>query len=311
MPSAAIRRRAYGALALTIFGWGIAPVFIRFMSDTYDPFTQSFVRYVFGTAALLALCLGKHRPALIRSLFHPAAIALGILNFLNQTSWTWGCYGAEATVAQLISKINLVFIILLSWMIFREERAVIRHPLYIGGTAVSFVGVTLVLMTDPASFAPRIDIYTIMLLLTSVGWAVYSVWGKHLVRDIHPLPMFTAVAVYSTIGFWATAEAFGTTEGAWSVPAVILVTAAVSGAISIAGSHACHHYAQKYLGAAFCGSIGLLNPLVTYFFALVILPDERLAPTQWIGAVILSAGALGILLAAQRVQRRIPVGHPE
>jgi drug/metabolite transporter (DMT)-like permease len=150
---------------------------------------------------------------------------------------------------------------------------------------------------------PRIDFYTIMLLLTSIGWAVYSVWGKHLVRDIHPLPMFTAVAVYSTLCFWGTAEAVGSPRGAWSVGAVILIAAAASGAVSIAGSHACHHYAQKYLGAAFCGSMGLLNPLVTYGFALIILPNEHLTGTQWLGAIILSSGTLAILFVGQRVHQ--------
>jgi cytochrome P450 len=47
--------RAYAALLVSALGWALAPVFIRYLSAHYDPYTQSFVRYVSAAVALVPL----------------------------------------------------------------------------------------------------------------------------------------------------------------------------------------------------------------------------------------------------------------
>ena len=121
--------RAAVALALACLGWSLAPVFIRLCSADFDPLTQSFVRYASGSAMLGAICLAGWREEFLLLLRRPRRL-LGIsaLNVFMQYIWTVGCYGTPATTAQLIVKLNIVFVIVLAYALYREERAVIRDP---------------------------------------------------------------------------------------------------------------------------------------------------------------------------------------
>ncbi len=78
----------------------------------------------------------------------------------------------------------------------------------------------------------------------------------------------------------------------------------ISGLIPIALAHPAFHYGQRWLGSAFCSSVALFNPLVTYLVALMIWPDERLILTQWIGSGVLVAGTLLVLRNAERGTRK-------
>lgn len=287
--------------------WATAPVFIRLLRNAYDPFTQAFVRYLSGMVVLVVVSLIGYRADMVRLLRHPLPLmALAVLNVTMQSTWTIGCYLAPATVAQVITKLQVVFVIVFSFFLFREERGVIRNPLYFLGTTLSFVGVAAVLTTDPRSLRPVFDKAAVMLLTTAFLWAVYLVWAKYLVADVHPVPMFTVLSIFTTAGFGFISMAYRaahpevTIEAGWSITLV----AVVSGLLPIAAAHPAFHYAQKYLGSAFCASVNLLNPLLTYLISLVALPAERLLLSQWIGAAILVTGTLLVTYAGHRAHFR-------
>ncbi|MBN2312125.1 MAG: DMT family transporter, partial [Candidatus Hydrogenedentes bacterium] len=144
------RVTAAGTLIAAVVSWALAPVFIRFLSGAYDPYSQAFVRYVSGAVCLTAVSWIGFRGEFVRLLRHPGML-LGIacLNTFQQCTWTMGTYDATATMAQLITKLNVVLVIVLSFFLFREERGIIRNPAYLGGTALSLVGVTAVLAKEP------------------------------------------------------------------------------------------------------------------------------------------------------------------
>jgi drug/metabolite transporter (DMT)-like permease len=192
-------------------------------------------------------------------------------------------------------------VIIFSFFLFHEERAVIRSPIYLAGTALSFVGVCGIISNNPASVVPTLNWPTLMLLATAVFWAVYTVWAKHLVTNVHPVPMFTVLSIYTTIGYVILSVVWGTpatlvTAGVY--PAVIGI---ISGLIPIALAHPTFHFAQKYLGSALCSSVALFNPLLTYAIALWIWPDEHLILTQWMGTAVLLVGTLLVIVAGKRV----------
>ena len=296
---------AVAALVLSTFGWALAPIFIRYLSTSYDVNTQNFIRYLGATLPLLIICLVWYREEFRVVLAHRnALLGIGIVNILQQWSWTIGCAGSTATTAQLISKISIVFVIALSFLLFHEERAVIRSRLYQIGTLLSLVGLAAVISRDPASIIPRIDLPTFMLLFTSVLWAVYTVWGKHLVATVHPIPMFTVIAIGTTLGSLVMAIIWGQPSTLVSAGMAPFWIAVISGVVCIAASHPTFHFAQKHLGSALCSSVALLNPLVTYMIALCIFPDEELVLTQWIGAAALLVGTLLVTYAGQRVHGR-------
>lgn len=305
--------RAAVALVLACVGWSLAPIFIRLCSADLDPMTQSFSRYASGSAMLGAICMVRWRAEFLELLRHPGRLAgISALNVFMQYIWTAGCYGTPATTAQLIIKVNIVFVIVLAYILFREERGVIRDPRFLGGTAVSLSGLVLVLMKDPRALLPVFDRSTLLLILMSVCWAVYVVWGKHLAWKMHPVPMFGVMSIQTAIGLGILALVFGDPAGAAAVPGRIWTIALVSGFISIGLAHPAFQYAQREMGSALCTALNLINPLFTYLFSLVLLPNEFMLPRQWAGAAVLMVGMAFVLAGAHRHRTSAPpVEAPE
>jgi len=304
MMSDSRRSSAAVALVAAALGWSLAPVFIRGLSGVYTPCAQNFLRYGGGAAPLVVISMVAYRDDLrvvLRN--YRGMVAIAALNVVQQSLWTIGCTGAGATMAQLTSKLSVVLVIIFSFLLFREERPVIRSPLYLIGTLMGLVGVAGVISRDAGSLVPVFDFPLVALLLVAVLWGLYTVWGKHLVTHVHPVPMFTVLAVYTTI-------AFGILMLVLDGPSVVIdggprlaLLAVLSGVVPIAMAHTCFHFAQKHLGSALSASILLLNPLVTYAIALAFWSDERLILTQWLGAVVLLIGAFLVTYAGHRVHR--------
>lgn len=293
---------AYTALASATLGWALSPIFMRYMTGAYDPYTQSFLRYAFAMLILLAISGMGFRKGFIAALRRPrATLGLALLNIVMQTAWTVSLYHTTATAAQLITKIQVLMIIAMSYFLYHEERAVIRSPRYIVGTVLGFLGLAGVLMDNPsASLLPTLDLSVFLLIFTSVCWSVYAVWGKHVVKDLHPVPMFTVVSIYTTLGFGINMLLFGTPNTIVSGGSSMLGVAAMSSVLPIAIAHAAYHYAQRQLGSAFCISVQLITPAITNGLALLFWPDESMNLIQWIGAGVLTTGSLFVIQAQRK-----------
>lgn len=288
-------------LAISSVGWAMAPIFIRDLSSVYEPHTQNLLRYASATAPLLIISLIWFRPGLRASLRNwRGMLGIAVLNVTQQYTWAVGCAGATATTSQLVSKLSIVFVIIFGFILYREERVVIRSAWYLIGTLLSFGGLAALISSDPASLVPVLDWPMAMLLATAVFWGGYTVWTKHLVDDVHPIPMFTVLSVYTTLGCAILSVTIGQPASLMTAGTKATLIAIASGLIPIALAHPTFFYAQKHLGSAFSSSVALLNPLVTYAIALWIWPDEHLVPHQWMGAAALLVGTLMVTRAGKR-----------
>jgi len=297
-------------LAISSVGWALAPVFIRDLSAVYEPHTQNFLRYLSAVVPLLFISIIWFRPGLRDALrAWRGMLGIALLNVAQQYTWAVGCAGSTATTAQLVSKLSIVFVVVLGFILYHEERAVIRSPWYLVGTLLSFAGLAAVIASDRASLIPVMNWPMAMLLATAVFWGGYTVWAKHLVGSLHPIPMFTVLSAYTTVGCGLFALTLGEPDALFTAGMKPTSIAIVSGLIPIALAHPTFFYAQKHLGSAFCTSVALLNPLVTYAIALWIWPDEHMVPHQWAGAALLLAGTLMVTRAGKRMsssQKTVP-----
>ena len=293
---------AYLALSSAVLGWSISPIFMRLLTKAYDPFTQAFLRY--GTAAVILVVISViwFRPGLVAAIRRPkATLGLALLNATMQTTWTISLYYTTATTAQLITKTQVVMIIAMSYFIYHEERSVITSPRYLFGSVLGILGVCGVLMDNPEqSMFPQPNYAAGLLLFTSVCWSVYAVWGKHIVKELHPVPMFTVVAVYTSTIFAINMWLFGSPATILSAGGNMLALAAFSSILPIAIAHCAYHYAQRHLGSAFCISMMLINPAITNFLALLFWADESMNWIQWLGAGVLTLGSYFVIQAQRR-----------
>ena len=298
--------RAYSALLVSAIGWALAPVFIRYLTEYYDPYVQSFARYISAAATLVPYCLLFYRKELVRVIGHwRALVGISLLVVFMQTAWTLAIYHTTATSAQLIAKLQVPMVILLSYLVFSEERSVIRIYRFLLGTLCCFFGVCGVLMRQSGdTWLPALDLAFALLIFVDISWAFYIVGSRHTCKDLHPVPMFTIVSVMVSIGFLPALFLLGDPHQIPHAGAGVGLIAFISGVVSISISHCTFHYAQVRLGAAFCTTLQLINPLATYLIALPIWPDESMNILQWIGSAILIAGSV-LVVDAQRRSSRI------
>jgi len=281
--------------------WAMAPVFIRYMRGSYDPYSQAFIRYLFAAMILSAVCLVLYRQDFLRLLRRPGMIlGLVCVNIVHQLSWTVGCYHVSATLAQLITELGVVFVIIFSFFLFHEERRVIRSPVYLSGTALSFVGAAAVLTGGGHATGATVPWAAGLLMITALCWGIYVVWAKHIVMDCHPVPMFAVLSVYITLGLAIVALLFGSPVCIFEAGSRITLIAFISGMLPLAAAHPSFHFAQKYLGSAFSSSCNLFAPLLTFVFASIFLDDAPLTLMQWAGAAVLITGTLMVVRTGQR-----------
>ena len=81
------------------------------------------------------------------------------------------------------------------------------------------------------------------------------------------------------------------------------IIALLSGTLPIAIAHCAFHFAQKQLGAAFCNSVIMLNPLLTHAIALLLWHNEKMNWIQWLGAALLLTGTY-MVIRAERAETR-------
>ena len=288
------------SVGVFLLGWALTPVFVRYMSGTYDPYTQAFARYVSAATALLFYAFIYHRSDLVKAFSRwRTLLPMSLLVLGMQTTWMVAIYHTTATMAQLVTTLQAPLVIFLSFAVFHEERQVIRSPAYITGSLLCLVGVIAVFMReDGASIRFRVDFAMVLLMCVSIFWAVYAVWGRHTAKGLHPVAMFTVLSVYVSIGFVFIMLLFGDPQSLCSAGLRMNFIAFISGVVCIAAAHCGFHYAQVRLGSAYCTSIQLGSPFITHVLAYALWPDEALSWVQWVGGVMLVGGG-GLVVRAR------------
>ncbi len=300
------RRQGAGvALFLAILGWSFSPIFIRYLQDAYDPFTQAGIRYLGAVLFLVPYCLVFYRNGFQSAISKPLPILiLSAANILMQATWTIGIYYSTASLGQILQKIEIPIVAIFSFLFFSEERFLIKQPRFIIGTLLGIFGsVLLVYKPSAAGDFPNLYLAVLSLVISAFFWGIYSVYGKYTVEQgLHPIPMFGMVSIYTTIGLLLLGFLFGKPAQVLQVDWTVHAIAIFSGLLPIAVAHSAFHYAQLHLGAAFCNTLLILDPLITHFFAILLWKNEQLNAVQWLGTSILLIGCIFVLFTQSDIK---------
>jgi len=294
------KNKAVIALILSITGWSLSPIFIRYLKEAYDPYTQSGVRYIGSILFLLPYSYFIYREELLKAFRKPVpTLLLSFINVIMQSLWTLGIYYSTASLGQILVKIQIPIVAILSFIVFKEERDIIRSWRFLVGSIFALIG-SILLVYEPSALSalPKLYLATICLFLSALLWGVYSVYGKHTVaHTLHPIPMFAVISIYTTVGLLVLGYFIGEPDKLLSASVNTWAIAIFSGILPIAIAHSAFHYSQKYLGSAFTNTMLTLTPLTTHAMALIIWRDEALNFIQWIGTAILLTGCTMVLWA--------------
>jgi drug/metabolite transporter (DMT)-like permease len=258
------RRLADLGLLTTVVLWSANFVVVKAAIGDYGPLTFTSVRFLIATLTLFAIIRWRtgsiRRPdGLVLKL-----LLLGVLGFgCYQVTWTLGLTQVTAGDSALLVASSPVLVALLAGVLGMDRLTVPK----LAGALLAFAGVALVVTGGQLASGSSVAGYALT-LTAAVVWAVYTVLGARMLRQVDPL---TATA-WTVLGGTLFLLPFGLFEVA-TTPWVPVTPAAVVAVI--------------YSGALAAGTANVL-----VFYAITIVGPSRASATQFLvpfGAVLLGA----------------------
>lgn len=190
-------KKVYLLLTATAVLWGGNAVTAKFTVGELSPAIVVFVRFTGVTIILLVMTLltnGKNGLPTVRQL--PGIIALGITGiFLQNYLFYTGVKYSTATNASLLAAANPTITALLTAIFYHEKLR--SQQLY--GIGVSFLGVAIVVTKGSWQVISQLEFNygDVLLAVAPVTWAIYSLIGRRVMRQI---PALIATAWSSLVG---------------------------------------------------------------------------------------------------------------
>lgn len=283
------------AALLTVLIWSWPTIFIKFLSTDFDVVTQSFYRYLVASAFLLAYTAIFQRRPLVAAWKDLRRFLLpSLLVFIFQVVWVQGIYLTTPTIAALISKLDVLFVLLLSSLFFASERRIMRSRYLSLGFALAFGGVIGVVLGRGASLPTQFDLGVAFLLLRCLLWASYIVSIRNLVRGVDPLVAATMVYTLASMMFLPTVLIFGDVGKVTAVSATTNLVLFGSGVLCVGLGNAFNYTAIRHLGSSIPTVLLLATPFLTGMFSYLSL-HETLTMLQIASGLLLISGCWVII----------------
>lgn len=274
---------------ISICFWGISFVSTKAVIDKLDPFTLLMLRFAIGAAFLFFLLLLKRYPLKIPVKYIPHLIVLGVLGvFIHQMIQATALLTIDASSAGWMISFSPVFTILLSMFFLHEKLTLVRSI----GIMIAISGVLMVTgARSGQTLGFAINIGYVLMILSTLNWAVYSVLLKRLHIE---LPSLVVTFYMSLLGCSLTTP-FLVRDRGWE--SFHLLTAVEWSHIIFLGvfvSGIAYWYwakAHEVLEASKVSMFMYMEPLFTLIAAILLL-HEKVFFISILGGVIIIIGVL-------------------
>jgi drug/metabolite transporter (DMT)-like permease len=290
------QRYLYLFLVVTIIIWGNSFVVVKIaIDDGASPIMIAMARFLVASSIFGVFMLVR-RPALpeksdLRMFAFLALIGVGVYYFFQY-------YGVQlagpAISSILVTLLCPIMIFSISYFRLSERMTSTQKA----GLLVSAVGSFFVITNGNLAFIENWEgiVGGSFGVVCAVLWAIYTVEGKRLVRKYEP---FTATAYVSLIGT-AMMAPFALADVAIAgppvVPLTMIVAALYLGVLCTAVGYVLWFKALTGLTASSTGAMLYAEPVVTVFFAWLLL-GSGLGWTAAAGGVLV---LVGVLLVSRR-----------
>lgn len=183
-------------LLFVVTVWAGTFVATKLVLEQISPAISALYRYLIASAIIILADFKNSEK--IQKADYPAIVFLGLtgvtLYYLLQH---YGIRYTDATEAAILISLSPVFIGLISWFVIREPVKLITAA----GLALAFTGSILVITGGNISsyqFGARMR-GDLLILLTAVSWAFYSVCGKKLLQRYRPVTLIKYTTLAGTI----------------------------------------------------------------------------------------------------------------
>lgn len=274
---------------MSISFWGVSFVSTKAVLDKLDPYTLLVLRFGIGALFLLVLLVLKRYPLNIPLKYIPHLIVLGILGvFVHQVIQATALLTINASAAGWIISFSPVFTVILSVFFLHEKMTVLKAS----GMIVAIIGVLLVTTaTNQQSFQPSINVGYLLMILSTLNWAIYSV----LLKRLHiQLPSLVVTFYMCLIGFTLTTPFLVRNKGWEMIPFLTSVEWAHLLFLGVFVSGVAYWYWAKALEVLEASQVSVflyLEPVATLITAVLLL-QEKIIPVSILGGIIIIMGVI-------------------
>ncbi|MED3980503.1 DMT family transporter [Priestia megaterium] len=274
---------------MSISFWGISFVSTKAVLDKLDPYTLLVLRFGIGALFLLVLLVLKRYPLNIPLKYIPHLIVLGILGvFIHQVIQATALLTINASAAGWIISFSPVFTVILSVFFLHEKMTFLKAS----GIIVAIMGVLLVTTSsNQHSLQLPVNIGYLLMILSTLNWAIYSVLLKKL--DIQ-LPSLVVTFYMCLIGFTLTTPFLVRNKGWEIMPFLTSVEWAHLLFLGVFVSGVAYWYWAKALEVLEASQVSVflyLEPAATLITAVLLL-REKIIPVSILGGVIIIVGVI-------------------
>jgi len=312
---------SFGAMmiVITLLGWSSIPLFLRHFAESIDAWTSNGWRYGFSALVWLpVIVMAFLHGGLPRGIWR-AALVPSIVNAAGQVCFTWAHYRIDPGLLTFGLRSQLVFVAIGAWMLFPQERAVIRTRGYLFGAAILIIGMIGVVSLDGAAAEEAVGSdgalrevgggsYVEGVLLALLSGALFAGYGlavrKYMTR-INSVLAFATICQYTAIVMIGLMLLFGARAGAGVLDMAgdQVAWLLISAVIGIALGHVFYYMSIARLGVAVSSGVLQLQPFIVAVCSLALF-GEVLTAGQWVSGVVAVSGAMLMLATQYRRTRR-------
>ncbi|MBN2050197.1 MAG: DMT family transporter [Spirochaetales bacterium] len=286
--------------------WSVAPVLSRFVRDYYSVSFQNFFRFGVSLCILWIFTLARLGRSGVHGAFSSVSrpvlklTGLSVCIFIHQMLYLAGIYRLYPALASLLSEGNVVYTILMAYLMFRDERSTIRNVRFILGMALALGGMAVIILTGSRIDTLEADLGVIFIVLSALAWSFFTVLTKHWIPTV-PASLSTSVIFTINTLMFLIVILFPRGPVLFPVkpPPSAWLILALSGLLGIGGGYTFYFAAIPGAGVTLTSSLGLLIPLFTALSSYLIL-GELLLPLQVLAGIVLLGGCYLIIRARYR-----------
>ena len=228
-------------IAAAILCWVAAVLFVKYFSYRMDIHTQNFFRYL-GASIFLAAVSAVAYPGCFRIFIAraPVFFLLGAMVVGFQICWVRSIYSLGPAFVSLLSKLSTILITIAAFLLYHEERVVVRNKRFLAGFVMGLAGVAGVVIghagIQAGSAAKRNNRnFVLPLLASSVIWAVYVNVVKHVLRQVNSLQAFTFTCICATVYLLPIMLIWGQPASLLDGSTSLMGLVIISGIVGVAG----------------------------------------------------------------------------
>jgi drug/metabolite transporter (DMT)-like permease len=282
------------AILAAMLCWTCGPLFIRYLTEYLDAWSQNFWRYLIAMFFWLPYLAWSVRKGRVTRTLIKRALWPSLANIIMQSLWAWSFYYLKPGFATLLAKSSVIWTALICLIYFPDERGLVRSKSFWLAIGFSLAGVAIIIIAKPG-FDLGLDLIGIVIMLSAaLAWSFYTFFTRIAFRDSDPRLGFSVVSIYTVIGLGILAIFFGNPQQIVQLPASPLAGVIVSSILSISLAHTLYYTSILRIGATIPSLLMQLSPFATLLLSLMIF-GERLSLWQWFGGgIIVFASVLSI-----------------